>query len=140
MKRALPYIIGLIFLILLGALLVSGSKNKPLKLDERITLKKEDKIPYGMAVARTLLSKSFPKAIISFNKKEPSLWNSINQYGSNQAVIIVSDFFSADEYELERIFDFAENGNTVFIITRGFNYETKSKCGFDYFLPDEWLP
>src|SRR5688572_22294215 len=112
MKRALPYIIGLVFLILLATLLVSGSKNRPRKLDERITLKKEDKIPYGMAVARDLVAKSFPKATTSFNKTEPSLWNSIDQYGTKQAVILVSDYFSADEYELDRIFDFADNGNT----------------------------
>ena len=43
MKRALPYIIVLVLLVLLGALMVSGNKNRPRKLDERITLKKEDK-------------------------------------------------------------------------------------------------
>jgi hypothetical protein len=133
MKKALPYIIGISLLILLGSLVLSGSNAMPKKWDERITLKKEDKIPYGMAVARNLLSRSFPKAQISFNKKEPSLWNNIERYGHNQAVFIVSNFFNADEYELQRIFDFAKNGNTVFIIAQTLSYETLKQCGFSYY-------
>jgi hypothetical protein len=141
MKRALPYIIGLILLILLAAVLVSGSKNRPKKLDERITLKKEDKIPYGMAVAKDLVIKSFPKANVSFHKKELSLWSQNYETETNQALFLIADFFNADEDELGRIFQFAESGNTVFIIARSLSYETLSKCGFSYYdyITDQWV-
>ena len=65
MKRNMLYIsLGVAILIL--AFIVPGLlQPKEKSLDERITLRIKDKIPYGMYVAYTLLPKIFSNAIIS---------------------------------------------------------------------------
>jgi hypothetical protein len=55
LKKYLPYFIGAVILLALGTLLISAMKNKPKQLNERITLKERDKIPYGFFAARRML-------------------------------------------------------------------------------------
>lgn len=99
-------------------------------MDERITLRHTDKIPYGTAVAKTLLPSLFPSSAISFDKKPPGYWDSVNAYGSNQAVVLVADYFNADEEELERLLYFVKEGNYVFIISHSFSYDVAQFFNF----------
>ncbi len=118
MNKYLPYILGS---LLLGAVLVlfaTGSNNKKRKLDERITLRRQDKIPYGTYVAYRNLKYQFPEASIYTNKYEPGYWDSLSSYDSKQALIVVCDRFSPDEEEMKKMVSFSENGNDVFICAR----------------------
>lgn len=132
MKKFLPYIIlvaivGLIFIVIVGA-----NRKLPRKMDERITLREKDKIPYGTAAARSLIGSLFPNASVTSDSRNPGYWNDIS-FGSNkQAVILMSGYFNADEYELKKIIDFASNGNYVFIIGRGFSTDAQSAFNFTY--------
>ena len=56
-------------------------------MDERITLRHLDKIPYGTAAAKNLLPSLFPHAAIYFNKSYPAYCDSISDNESNQAEI-----------------------------------------------------
>ena len=118
MNKFLPYILGS---VLLGAVLVlffTGNNKQKKKLNERITLSRQDKIPYGTYVAYRNLKYIFPAASIYTNRYEPGYWDSISILDSKQAFIVICDRFSPDEEEMKRMISFTENGNDVFICAR----------------------
>ena len=90
-----------------------GKANR--RLDERLTLRQQDKIPYGTWVAYKNLKHLFPNADIYTNRREPGYWDSLYIYENRQALIIVTRQFQADETEMNKLIAFAEHGNDVFI-------------------------
>lgn len=132
MKKSLPYIIifgvlALVFIVIIGA-----NRKLARRMDERITLREKDKIPYGTAAARTLISSIFPKAFVTSNSKSPGYWKDVSTSANKQAIILMSGYFNADEYEIKKILDFASNGNYVFIIGRGFSTDAQTAFNFTY--------
>ena len=119
-NKYIPYIIGSLLAAALVILFLTGNSNskKDRVLDERITLKRQDKIPYGTYAAYQNLEYIFPKATIYTNKYEPGYWDSVSLYDSQQALIAVCRNFRADEGEMRNLIRFVENGNDVFISTR----------------------
>lgn len=120
MKKALPYIIGAVLLLVI-LILLFGDSGKT--FDQRITLNKKDKIPYGAYVAYNNLSHLFNDAKITTNKKAPGFWeDSVLSYdSSNQALLILTKAFNPTDDELEELFHFASKGNDIFISARTFN-------------------
>ncbi|MGZ3959298.1 MAG: hypothetical protein ACXVBT_15525, partial [Flavisolibacter sp.] len=108
MRNNSVYIIGAILVLFLGGLIIGMTSRQGRKMDERISLRQVDKIPYGTSVAKKLLPGLFPKASIYDNKAHPASWEVISDTVSNQAVILVADHFNADEEELTRIFSFVK--------------------------------
>ena len=131
MKKYLPYTLAAVIVIALGILLVSSAKKRPLQMDERITLRKQDKIPYGFYAARHLLPSLFPLATVYTDKRSPGYWDSISSAGHNQAVFLISRNLNADEYELKQLINFAKKGNYVFIICKYLSYDANLFFGFD---------
>jgi hypothetical protein len=129
LKRIYFYIILVLIATAIGFLLFTGDRSKKKKLDDRVTLRKEDKIPYGTFVAYENLKHIFPAASVSSNKKSPGAWDSLSNYFSNQALIIISPNFYADEYEMKTLIRFMENGNDVFISSRNISSEAESIIG-----------
>jgi hypothetical protein len=128
MKKVFPYVIGGLVLLFLVSMIVA-SKAKPVRrMDERITLRQRDKIPYGTAVAKHLLPSLFPQATIYFDTRYPGSWDDIGSHEPNQAVILMADYLDADSDELNRLSRFVSKGNDVFIIARSFSDEAA-----DYF-------
>ncbi|MFL5742060.1 MAG: DUF4350 domain-containing protein [Flavisolibacter sp.] len=132
MKKSLPYIITVGLLIVVAILIFANRKPLVRTFNERITLKQKDKIPYGTAVARTLLPSLFPSSSVSFDNKSPGNWDSINVTSYNQAVILVAMDFDADDEELERLGSFVKQGNYIFIIARSFSAEASRFFNFSY--------
>lgn len=120
----MPYLIGAFALAVLLVLAFNTSFKRPRKLDERITLREHDKIPYGTFVAHQLLKSTFSKAHVSFDKASPGYWNDINTDTSNQAVFLICGAFEPDRDELKRITQFVQAGNFVFLITQNVGWET----------------
>lgn len=118
MNKFLPYILGFLLLAAVVTLFATGRSNKQKVFDERITLRKKDKIPYGTYVAFKNLKYIFPNASVYTNKYLPGYWDSISINDSKQAFIAVCDRFSPDEEEMKRLITFTENGNDVFISAR----------------------
>jgi hypothetical protein len=85
-----------------------------------------------MAAAKDLLPSMFSNAAVYTDDKAPGYWNTINPYSDNQAAIFIAKRFNAEEYELDRLLDFAREGNHVFIIAKSFSYETQSTFNFSY--------
>ncbi|HVG11375.1 MAG TPA: hypothetical protein VM843_00165 [Flavisolibacter sp.] len=105
MRKYLPYILGAVVLIALSALLLSSADRKR-KLNERITLKQQDKIPYGFYTARQLLPSLFPSARVYNDHRPPGYWDSLNLTAGKQALVLVGDL-KADREELVKLTDFA---------------------------------
>ncbi len=95
MKKFIPYIlIGL--LVAAAIVLFFTSENKKARhFDDRVTLQKRDKIPYGTFVAYESLKEIFPKATITVSRQEPGYWDSLSNYDAGQALIIISPNFNA---------------------------------------------
>jgi hypothetical protein len=118
MKKPLLY--GLLLLVIgaVAVMLFSGNKKKKNReLDQRISLRRTDKIPYGGYVAYQSLQHLFPNASITTAKSTPGYWDSISKDHSNEALFIISPRFYADEFEMKGLLRFMQNGNNVFIST-----------------------
>lgn len=143
MKKNIFYIVAGVVLLLLAVMLLGSLKTKEKTLDERITLRIKDKIPYGMYVAFKLLPKIFSGAIISHDKNSPGNWEGISPDDANRAIFLVAKDFDAEEYELSRMYSFAKNGNYIFIIAHNMSYEATKffNCSdngnfYDFDMPD----
>jgi hypothetical protein len=145
MKKSLPYIIGIVVTLLLVAVIAAGSRKKKVhEMDERLTFRQKDKIPYGTSAALALLPALYPDAEIYTDKKAPGYWADINSSSYNQAVVIVSRVFNANEYEIDQLISFVEKGNYVFILSKNFSEDAEKffnfsygQNGFDDYLADE---
>lgn len=99
------------------------------RMNQRITLKRTDKIPYGTYVAYENLKYIFPDAELKINKESPSRYNSFaasqSYYSSDDDAdqkkkeqilyIIISPYFVPGEREFNSIMEFVGRGNHVFI-------------------------
>lgn len=116
MKKTLLYTFLALVSVGLIALFLTG-RGRPRKLDERVTLRRKDKIPYGTWVAFQSLPALFPKASVYTSRREPGLWTALSEEENGQLFIAITPRFMADDYELDHLLAFAEKGNDVFIST-----------------------
>ena len=118
-KNILKYyaVSGALLILLAGC----GSKKR---LNERITLWRNDKIPYGTFYAYENLSSVFPEAEIVVSKKSPDRSRGLNigetadevVSGEGPSVhIIISPQVQPDEAELRALFNYISEGNHIFI-------------------------
>jgi hypothetical protein len=132
LSKQLPYILTGLLAVAIIMLLVTGSKLEK-RFDERITLRKRDKIPYGSFVAYNHLKYLFPAASISANRREPAYWDSLSRFTPGQALIVVSPYFNASEKEMEKLVEFVEAGNDLFISTRFIPEEVQEQLGLSVY-------
>jgi hypothetical protein len=118
LKKYAPYIFALLILSGIIILFVTGKSNQKKKLNELVTLRKQDKIPYGNYIAYQCLPYLFPNASIFTSRQEPGFWDSLSAYDNNQAYIAVVDNFNADADEIRRLLKFSSHGNDVFVSAR----------------------
>lgn len=106
MKKPITY--HLLWLCLAAVTLCSCGKS----LNKRVTLWRNDKIPYGTYYAYENLQHLFRNSDITVNNTSP-----VNFYGDNysSAYIIISPVVQPSERELKAILRHAINGNHVFI-------------------------
>ena len=105
-------------------LFLGGCGSNPKKLNERLTLWRNDKIPYGTFYAYQNLSSVFPDASIVVNKRSPDRFRGLNLGESADALvpsdgssvhIIIPPQVQPDEKELRALFNFIGEGNHIFI-------------------------
>ncbi len=131
MKKYLPYL-GVAIALIIALLLYFTNKTANVrKLDERFSFNKRDKIPYGLYVAYNGLKEIFPAASITSERSAPGLWDSLSTYQKNQALVVVSPFFNADDFEMRKLVRFVENGNHVFVSTMKASYYVEKYLGCD---------
>jgi hypothetical protein len=126
LKKSTPYIILFLIAAAVGTLLFTGKGGKKKEFDNRVTLKKDDKIPYGAYIAYEHLKYLFRDASIISTKQEPGSWDELSNYDTAQALIIVSPRFYADDFEMKKLIRFADKGNDVFISARYLSSDVES--------------
>jgi hypothetical protein len=99
-------------------LFFTGSNNTGRTADQRVTLRRQDKIPYGTYIAFNSLKNLFPRATIFTDNHEPGYWDSLSLHQKGQALLIITGQFNADEKEMNKLLAFIKNGNSVFISAR----------------------
>lgn len=134
MKKMIPYwLLGVVIIAVFVLVFKDGCRNGPndsRSFNDRVTLRKRDKIPYGTYVANSQLAKIFPAAKITASKEEPGFWEQLDDSKPKQALIIVAPYFLADEYEVKQLVRFAEAGNNLFISSFEFSHYAEDifKC------------
>lgn len=103
-------ILAVILVLTLAALLFF---NRNRAFDERVTLRKTDKIPYGTFVLFQSLTDLFPNSTITTNNAPATELNTDSLHP--KAFIIVSKYYQTTEDDLKDLLHFAEQGNDVFI-------------------------
>lgn len=121
MSRSLLYI-SCCLLVLAGFTSCDQSK----RLNERVTLWRNDKIPYGTWYARESLPRIFPEASIANNKTSPDPYQKSNlrdllgRYDDNlrkTCYVIIADKVIPDDKEIEGLFGLVAKGAQIFIST-----------------------
>src|ERR1700733_1812649 len=97
--------------VVLLALSACHTKKKK-ELNRRVTLWRQDKIPYGTYIAYENLPSIFPNADITLNKSSPATFE--GDEGKKAYIIIVPQMIP-DATELRGLMNFVGRGNTVFI-------------------------
>lgn len=110
-------------LLIAGSLAGCASDTK--KLNERITLWRKDKIPYGTFYAYENLQSVFPNATVVVNKRSPDAYKSPvpdsktydESYanGPKHSYIIIGGQVSPDVNEINALLNLAGEGSQVFI-------------------------
>lgn len=135
MKKSVSYLlIGLVVAAIIF-LFVTGNNAANRVLDERLTFRKRDKIPYGTFVAYENLKHIFPKASVGSDKRMPGDWDSLSPYGKRQALLIVSPFFNAEDEEMKSLLEFIKRGNDVFVSTMKVSYPVEKMVKCDIYYP-----
>lgn len=132
MKKLVPYFIVAGVLVLITLLVVLSNRKRTRKMDERITLKEKDKIPYGFAATKELSAALFPNTSFYSDENNPGYWDEISMTADKQAAIVVAGYFNADDEEISRLMRFVQNGNYVFVITQSFSEEAQSAFRFTF--------
>lgn len=142
--------IYLLIFSILTMLVVLPACNLPKKkkLNERVTLRRQDKIPYGTFTAYENIKYIFPEAIININSQSPAHYNSFAAYHnyayntdsdgkrsntSRILYVIISPYFSPSARELDAIMEFVGNGNQVFISSFYWGSEFNDTLHMDQF-------
>jgi hypothetical protein len=115
LKKYIPHILIALVVLALFLLMFVDRNNRKKGLDERLSFRKRDKIPYGVFAAYESMKSMFPNAHVTFERQEPGSWDSISLFGKHQALVIICPDFNADKYEMTNLVNFVENGNDVFI-------------------------
>ncbi|WP_018629685.1 DUF4350 domain-containing protein [Niabella aurantiaca] len=116
MKKYLPYLLGLLLIIVLLFLFAKGAqKNSEKKPSTFVSFKKEDKNPYGTYVAYHSLKRFFPRAGIIENTKN-ILNDTLFSHGrTGRLFVSIGPRMALSSYELDELMNFIEEGNNVFI-------------------------
>lgn len=87
------------------------------EFNDTITLRRNDKIPYGTYASYKLLQKEFPHAVIETNRYPPAGWKNLSNDSTKQVLLIVTKSFDPSESDLDYLTGFVQKGNYVFIST-----------------------
>jgi len=116
-----------VFICLVGLLLLVLFQQKEKKFDNRVTLEKRYKNPYGLYVAYNTLPLLFNNGVMKVNSESPVEWYDSDSCSDGKNVFfLISRQFNPTTEELRKLFMFAKQGNQVFICTPSINESAKA--------------
>ncbi|HSP87288.1 MAG TPA: DUF4350 domain-containing protein [Ignavibacteriaceae bacterium] len=111
MRKNLKYII--IFLVCL-TVLIFIKLTAPEEIDWSPSFSKNDKIAFGNFILFNLLPEIFPDSKVT--TVNTPIYNHLNDaYYYNSNYIFINEDFFPDELDMERLLNYAEEGNSIFI-------------------------
>ena len=136
-RLSLLAVIGL----LLPVLFISCTGGSGKQLNRRLSLRRNDKNPYGTRVAYDGLSWLFPDAEVSVVSKNPQY---LSSHDGKSAVICVGTSMEASASDVTALMNFVGDGNQLFIsairvsdtLLRSLGLRTASGFSFRYDQPD----
>ncbi len=113
-------ILSILLVLFIGYIVLQHHMPKPVEWN--LSFSGTQKKPYGCKVIKDLLDTIFPGAEIELNQS--SFFLSLNQSeSSGENLIIVTDRFSPDEFDMEALLAYTARGNSVFISSLDFPKE-----------------
>ncbi|WP_153800702.1 DUF4350 domain-containing protein [Foetidibacter luteolus] len=130
MKKNIIYIILGAVVLLVVILVIAGNKSKT--FDERITLNRKYKNPYGLYAVYNLLDSMFRGAETSIGRTSPAQWGDYDYISEGKTLMfIVSQQFNPSHDELKFLNEFVKEGNTIFISTSDMSSKAKDFLGLE---------
>ncbi|RYY84799.1 MAG: hypothetical protein EOO15_18530 [Chitinophagaceae bacterium] len=120
MKRYLPLILVVVLLLVAVVVLVRRS-DAGRKFDGRVSLRQEDRVPYGMYLTRRMLPRLFPGTYVYNDHQAPGQWDSLYSYEDRQGLLLMGYYIDADDDEVAKLLSFAAHGNYVYIVGADFS-------------------
>lgn len=119
-------------LLLASCNLIRNNSQKK-QINNRVTLKSNDKIPYGTYVAQNNLEYIFPDAKVETNELSPASYRSFisssgtysSEHSQPSLYVIISPYFSPTSREYDAIMRYIGRGNHVFISSFRWGQEFK---------------
>lgn len=124
MNKTLKIYIAILTLLFIGAIAFEASRPKP--IDWTPSFSEKDAIPFGIKVFRDELPTQFPNdSIIDLHETAYEfLENHYNWdediYNVKGSYIKIKPSFNVDQVSIEKLLNFAAEGNTLFIASEGF--------------------
>ena len=110
-------ILILLLVIVIGIIMASGNSGKK-KIDWRKTYLRKDKIPYGTYVIYNELENLFPNSKIKTVNMSPYMF--LHKNDKNGSYIFINDEINSGKEEWNKLKEFVERGNSVFISNNDF--------------------
>ncbi len=117
--------------VLLFAVLFSVELGTPQPIDWSETYAAQDKIPYGSYIVYRQIKELNGGKEIKHQEKTPYLYidEAEKIAGGKSSLLIITSQGSIDEYEWEKLLEYAKRGNAVFISSEYFNNITLEDIG-----------
>ncbi len=134
MSKTLKIYIGLLVVIIIAAMSIESSK--PVTIDWSETYNERHSKPYGLKILYEEFTNLFDKASIKkirntpyeyFNAKYD--WDTY-KYKIEGTYVSIHPYFYSDESSLNELFDFASEGNTIFLSTHEIPDYIQDSLGF----------
>jgi hypothetical protein len=125
MKKRIIYIVCLLALFLL---LYWNNKNTPVEFVWRPTYNIDDKQPYGASAMDELLKASWEKGYTHTYQSIADLSEDESLDTSN--LLIIANYFSLSDNELDTLLSFVKNGGTALIIARYYSDKLSDSLNF----------
>ncbi|MEX6687420.1 hypothetical protein QTN47_07965 [Danxiaibacter flavus] len=126
MKKNIPYIIiGLVALLV--TVLVALFAIRPKGFDERVTLTRKGKNPYGTFITYAMLPEMFGGAEMNISRVSPLQWDNKNYVDNGHTLMfLISRQFNPNKEELAYLNKFVKSGNTIFICSPSMSYQARA--------------
>lgn len=132
LKNRKTYYFGLIGVLFIVLLALQHYAPKPVNWN--LSFKENAKSPYGCFVLKKTLPLILPGAEISENKY--SYFEVLGSMEEKQnGLVIITDNFNPDTYDLSSLLGFVKEGGTVFISALGFSKDLEDTLRFSTYSP-----
>jgi len=120
----------IVILVLLFCLYVLIEIMAPTPVNWNISFSEKDKIPYGSHIPKAILPDIFENQKIVTNNE--SFYLTLNEYAETdyKNLIIISNAFQPDKYDLENLLEYVWHGNNAFIAAMNFGESFSDTLNF----------